>query len=78
MKTAISIPDPLFRKADALAKHLEISRSELYSRAVEEFLSEHRADRVREALDAIYGEEISEVDPVLAAMQRAAVEREDG
>jgi metal-responsive CopG/Arc/MetJ family transcriptional regulator len=77
MKTAISIPDPLFRKADALAKHLEISRSELYARAVEEFLAEHRADRVREALDAVYGEESSAVDPALAAMQRDAVAREE-
>ena len=77
MKTAISIPDPLFRKADDLAKHLEISRSELYARAVEEYLGEHRADRVREALDAVYGEESSELDPELAAMQRDAVERED-
>jgi metal-responsive CopG/Arc/MetJ family transcriptional regulator len=77
MKTAISIPDRLFRNADKLAKHLEISRSELYARAVEEYLAEHRADRVREALDAVYGEERSEIDPGLAAMQRAAVERED-
>ena len=77
MKTAISIPDPLFRNADKLAKHLEISRSELYARAVEEFLAGHRADRVREALDAVYGDEMSELDPVLAAMQRDAVGRED-
>jgi metal-responsive CopG/Arc/MetJ family transcriptional regulator len=77
MKTAISIPDSIYRKADELAKHLEISRSELYSRAVEQYLTEHRADRVREALDAVYGEERSEIDPVLAAMQREAVGRED-
>jgi metal-responsive CopG/Arc/MetJ family transcriptional regulator len=76
MKTAISIPDQLFRNADKLAKHLEISRSELYARAVEEYLAEHRADRVREALDAVYGEEGSELDPALAAMQRDAVDRE--
>jgi metal-responsive CopG/Arc/MetJ family transcriptional regulator len=77
MKTAISIPDSLFRRADALAKHLQISRSELYVRAVEEFLGVHRADRVREALDAVYGEEDSKVDAKLAAMQREVVERED-
>jgi len=77
MKTAISIPDPLFRKADDLAKHLEISRSELYARAVEEYLAEHRADRVREALDAVYGDESSEIDSALAAMQREAIDRED-
>jgi metal-responsive CopG/Arc/MetJ family transcriptional regulator len=78
VKTAISIPDPLFRRADEAAKRLAMSRSELYARAVEEFLAEHAADRVREALDAVYGEEGSEIDPALAAMQRAAVGRGDG
>lgn len=77
MKTAISIPDPLFRKADKLASNLAISRSELYARAVEAFVAAHRSDRVRAALDAIYGEESSQIDPGLAAMQRAAIERGD-
>ncbi len=31
------------------------------------------AEQIRTALDAVYGEETSEVDPALAAMQRAAV-----
>lgn len=73
MKTAISIPDALFSRADRLAERLALSRSELYARAVEAYLAEHSADRVREALDAIYGEEDSGLDPVLAAMQRGAV-----
>lgn len=78
MKTAISIPDKLFRRADALAKRLEISRSELYARAVEEYVADHGADRVREALDAVYGEDAPGLDHELAAMQRAALEREGG
>ena len=49
-----------------------VSRSEFYTRAVEAFLDEHRADRVREALDAVYGDEDSSVDSELAAMQSAA------
>jgi metal-responsive CopG/Arc/MetJ family transcriptional regulator len=34
MKTAVSIPDPLFEAADNLAGRLGISRSELYARAL--------------------------------------------
>ncbi|MEK7329802.1 MAG: ribbon-helix-helix protein, CopG family, partial [Candidatus Eisenbacteria bacterium] len=33
MKTAISLPDSLFRSGDALAKRLGVSRSELFARA---------------------------------------------
>lgn len=36
MKTAISIPDKVFRSADALARRLGISRSELYTTAITE------------------------------------------
>lgn len=72
MKTAISIPEKIFAEADEMAKRLSMSRSELYTRAVEAFLDEHRADRVREALDAVYGDEDSSIDSELAAMQSAA------
>lgn len=72
MKTAISIPDSLFRKADEMAKHLSLSRSQLYVRAIEEFLLDHDSSRVREALDVIYAEEDSDVDPQLASMQLAS------
>src|ERR1041384_6218880 len=41
MKTAISIPDSIFHDADALAKRLGISRSELYARAVADLVARH-------------------------------------
>jgi hypothetical protein len=33
LKTAISIPDQVFRRAEAAAKRLGLSRSELFTRA---------------------------------------------
>lgn len=39
MKVAISIADPLFAEGEALAKSLGTSRSELYHRALEEFIA---------------------------------------
>src|SRR5277367_3591540 len=33
MKTAVSLPDELFRRAEAIAHRLRVSRSQLYSRA---------------------------------------------
>jgi len=56
MKTAISIPDELFEEADALARRMNKSRSELYSRAVREYLARHSPDRITEALDVLCAE----------------------
>jgi hypothetical protein len=42
MKTAISIPDDVFADAERLARRLKKSRSELYSRAIREYIGEHR------------------------------------
>jgi metal-responsive CopG/Arc/MetJ family transcriptional regulator len=51
MKTAISIPDPIFEEAERLARRLKRSRSELYSRALADYLARHSSDRVTEAMD---------------------------
>jgi metal-responsive CopG/Arc/MetJ family transcriptional regulator len=67
MKTAISIPDSLFRAAERAAKLQKLSRSRFYASAVEAYLKTQQAKRVKEALDAVYASESSELDPGLAA-----------
>ena len=42
MKTAISLPDPLFKEAEAAAKDLGLSRSKLIQTALEDFLKRRR------------------------------------
>lgn len=69
MKVAISVPDPLFKAADTLARHLNKSRSQLYSEAVAAYLGTHGADAVREQLDAVYAKVDSSPDPVMARLQ---------
>jgi metal-responsive CopG/Arc/MetJ family transcriptional regulator len=73
MKTAVSVPDPLFDAADRFAHRLGLSRSELYSKALQEYLCAHREEGVTEALDRIYEEEDSSLDPVLASIQGASL-----
>jgi metal-responsive CopG/Arc/MetJ family transcriptional regulator len=51
MKTAISIPDEIFEEAERLARRLKRSRSELYSRALAEYVARHTPDQVTEAMD---------------------------
>jgi predicted transcriptional regulator len=53
MKTAVSIPDDVFAEAELLAKALKTSRSEIYSRALAEFVGRHAPDRVTEALNDV-------------------------
>jgi metal-responsive CopG/Arc/MetJ family transcriptional regulator len=77
MKTAISIPDSVFTPAERLAKELEMSRSELYTRAVQEYVAEHRHMKVREKLDQVYGSQPSTVDPVLCDLQAASLPPEE-
>lgn len=75
MKTAISIPDALFDAADRAARKLHLSRSELYARALTQFLSSEGDDAVTARLDELYGEEDSRLAPELAEAQRESVAR---
>jgi len=77
MKTAISIPEPIFEAAEKLAKRLKCSRSELYARAVSEFVREHKQEGVTKALDEVYGDEPSKLDDTLLLMQSHSIDRED-
>ncbi len=79
MKTAISIPDPLFEAAERLAKRLKISRSKLIQRAVQSLLDKHDDESVTEALNSVYvaGLEAGHLDPRLARMQSASLGEEE-
>lgn len=51
MKVTVSVPDDVFQKAEALARRTKRSRSEVYSRALAEYVARHAPDRVTEAMD---------------------------
>jgi len=70
MKTAISIPDVVFAEAERLARRLKTSRSELYSRALREYVARHGSEQVTEALDKLCGELPSEKVFAAAAARR--------
>ena len=78
MKTAISIPDKVFRSAETLAKRLGISRSELYSTAIAEFLSKHQSRHVTARLNAVYTEKDSSLFHDLVRVQAKSLAHEDG
>jgi len=62
--------------AEQLARRMKISRSKLYSQAVEEFISDHKSLKVKEKLDEVYGKERSSLDPALLKMQELSLPKE--
>lgn len=77
MKTAISIPDDVFVSSDRLAKQLNMSRSELYTRAVQQYVVEHRHAGVKEKLDKIYASENAPIDLAVLLEQAASIPSEE-
>ena len=77
MKTAISLPDEVFTAAEALAKELGLSRSELYARALQALLSKYDRQQILSRLNEVYAVESSDLDPELAQMQFASLAHED-
>jgi hypothetical protein len=73
MKTDISIPNPLRHAAEKLAKELGISLSELYAAALKSYVYDHEKKSVTEALNDVYSNESSAIEPGLTKMQVAAV-----
>ena len=74
MKIAISLPDDLFASADELAERLGVPRSELYARAMAEYLAKHRTEAVTDQLNRVYADEDSGVPPELRRAQVRSVE----
>jgi len=77
MKTAISLPDKLFNAADQYAKNHGFSRSQLFAKAVEQYLEQHPSDYITKQLNEIYSSEPAELNEVLLTMQFSSVEKEE-
>lgn len=72
MKTAVSIPDDLFQRADELASQLGKSRSQLYREALVDYLARRDPLAVTTALNEL-GDQLADdhVGFVEAAARRA-------
>ena len=75
VKTAISIPDKIFKKADRLARRLGISRSQLYSEAVEAYVNRRRPESITEAMNRVVDEVDSSGDNFVSAAAGSVLER---
>jgi predicted transcriptional regulator len=76
MKTAVSLPDDLFRRAEATARRLRVSRSELYARAISEFLKVQQGNAITERLNEVYSRDEAKVDPGLQRAQLKSLRKD--
>jgi len=77
MKTAISIPDPIFEKAERLAARMQRSRSDLYSQAIAEYVARHSFDELTEAMNEALADMDSNLDPFAQGVSRRTLERSE-
>jgi metal-responsive CopG/Arc/MetJ family transcriptional regulator len=74
MKTAVSIPDDVFQEAERLVSELKISRSQVYSRALREFVARHAPDHVTDAMNRVVDAVGPETDPFSQEASRRVLE----
>jgi len=75
MKTAVSIPDDLFRRADALASRLKKSRSELYREALADYVARREPGAVTSALNQLTDEIAQDRAGFISDAARRTLER---
>ena len=77
MKTAVSLPDDVFRAAERYARRAQKSRSQLYAEALAEYLARHAPDEVTEAMNQVVAQLKEPTEPfVTAAARRILKQRE--
>ncbi len=70
IKTAISVNKPLFDEVEALAKEMEVSRSEIFARAAQEYIQHHKSQKIMEAINEAYGDVPDENEETLRKRMR--------
>ena len=61
MKTAVSIPNPIFRRAEQEARRRRWPRSRLYAEALSAFLRQREDEKITETLNRVYATEDSSI-----------------
>ena len=77
MKTAVSIPDDIFERAETLAHRGKRSRSEVYARALSEYVARHTPDSVTEAMDRVIESVNEPADGLASRAARRTLERSE-
>jgi predicted transcriptional regulator len=77
MKTAVSVPDGLFKRVEELARRLGKSRSQVYREALAEYVFRRESRSVTDALDQVVDEVGAAPDGWVAEAGRRGLERSE-
>jgi metal-responsive CopG/Arc/MetJ family transcriptional regulator len=77
MKTAVSISDDLYERAERLARRTKKSRSRLFADALREYLARHAPDEVSKAMNRACAEAGEANDPLVSSAARRILERSE-
>ena len=75
MQTDVSIPDDVYASAEAYLSRVKISREELYTQALREYLARHDDEAITDVLNRVYGDEPIQPDPAFLAAGVEALKR---
>ncbi|MBM4143489.1 MAG: hypothetical protein FJ225_07870 [Lentisphaerae bacterium] len=75
MKVAVSIPDDVFEQGERLARRLHTSRSQLYARALADFVVQHEDDKITAAMNRVLEDAGTEPDEFTRRAARQTLRR---
>ena len=77
MKTAVSIPDDIFERAERLALRERRTRSDVHAAALDEYVARHAPDEVTDTMNRVCDEVGDDDDAFLHAAGRRVLDRVD-
>lgn len=76
MKTAVSIKDNVFERAENYAQKTKKSRSQLYSEAIEEYLDKRENESLRDKINEVCKKVDTSLDPFWKKKQTLILSKE--
>ena len=77
MKTAVSLPDELFQRAELEAKKSQVTRSELYQQALTDFLKSRDDEAIGRKFREVYSKTPAKVDEAIHRAQLDVMKRSE-
>ncbi len=76
VKTVVSVPDDLLLQAESEARRLRMSRSQLFTTAISEFLERQQTNAVTERLNEVYSRRPAKVNSGLHRAQLKSIDKD--
>jgi hypothetical protein len=77
MKTAISVPEDVFKLSEKLAKKLKVSRSAVFAMGVKKLAAEHDENEIIAQINRVCEKADTSLDPVLMRMQMVSLPKDE-